>query len=270
VTKLAQIVQDYRTIRKLSPGAAYLLKRTAVLYGAYLGREAMASDLTDLSVSAWLEHLESICAPWTRAGHRTRILGLWRFAAKRLLCQPPGEVRRAPAPEPMPSAWSVDEVGRLVSACQWLNARAAAYFKALILAAYESGLRRSDLWGLSREQIASTGVIAVRMHKTSVPHVVSVRPETAAMILELAGPKPLACPYSSGRYGEYWARLCSMADVRHGGCQQLRRTGATLIAAEHGEDAARAFLGHKSRDMLDHYIDRSVTQPRPWLPPWAG
>jgi integrase len=267
---LLDLVSQYVTIRKLAPGSVYLLRRTATVYGEHLGRAATIVDLTDLAVSGWLAALESTAAPWTRTGHRTRILGLWRFAARRKLCEPPGEVRREPAPEPMPEAWTAEEVRRLVAACDWLNDRARAYFRALILAAYESGLRRGDLRSLDRNQIKADGVIAVRMHKTSVPHVVCVRPETAVEILSLPGQKPLACPWSSGRYGEYWFRLCCNAGVRHGGCQQLRRTGATLVAAEHGEDAARSWLGHRSPEMLSHYLDRRVTQPRPFLPPRAG
>jgi hypothetical protein len=104
--RLEELVDEYRTIRRLSPGAAYLMRRTVTLYGVFLTREATTADLTDLSVSSWLEHLERVCAAWTRTGHRTRILGLWRFGAKRLYCLPPGEVRRAPAPEPMPTAWT--------------------------------------------------------------------------------------------------------------------------------------------------------------------
>lgn len=264
---LLDLVNQYRTIRKLSTGAAYLMKRTVVLFGCYLGRAAKLTDLDDYSVSAWLEHLESVAAAWTRCGHRTRILSLWRFAARRKLCEHPGEVRREPAPEPMPSSWSQDDVRRLLLACGTLNTKAAAYFKALILAAYETGLRRSDLRGLRREWIGLDGVIQIRQHKTGVPHVVRVRPETAAAILALPGDCPLRCPWSSGRYGEYWFRICCAADVRHGGCQQLRRTGATWIAKEYGVDAARDWLGHRTAEMVAHYVDRSVASPQPRLPP---
>jgi integrase len=267
---LQQLTDDYKTIRNLAPGSAYLMRRTVALLTEYLEREATTGDLDDLTISRWLEHLERSSSEWTRTGHRTRLLCLWRYAARRQLAPAPGEVRRCPAPEPMPEAWTSDQVTQLVRACGNLNTKAAAYFRALILAAYESGLRRSDLRALEREQIGPDGLIQLRQHKTRAPHVVAVRPETAAAVLALPGECPLASPYSTGRYGHYWTRLCQMADISHGGCQQLRRTGATLVAVDHGEDAARAWLGHRTAEMVRHYCDRRLTQPRPWLPPRVG
>jgi len=267
---LNDLCGEYQTIRPLTPQAAYLLRRTAVLYGAWLGREAATGDLDDLQVSRWLEAAGATLAAWTVAGHRTRILSLWRFASRRGHCGQPGEVRRCPAPEPMPHSWTTEQVRRLVDATRHLNARARAYFHALILAAYESGLRKGDLTRLRKDEISPSGVLAVRMHKTGRPHVVAVRPETAAEILALPGETPLRSPWSTGRTGEYWQRLRLWAGLAKGGLHQLRRTGATLIAAEHGEDAARSWLGHRSADMVAFYVDRTVTQPRPWLPPRVG
>lgn len=264
---LLDVARQYRVIRPLGQQSGYLLTRTTEIFSTFLGHAATVADLDDLTVSSWLEWCESRYAKWTVAGLRTRILSLWRFAARRKLCGGPGEVRRAPAPVPMPRAWSVDEVGRLVRAAKLLNPRAAAYFGALIPAAYESGLRKGDLQRLLREQIRSDGIITIRQNKTQQPHVVSVRPETAAAILALPGDPPLRCPWSTARYGELWARLRSMADLHSGGLQQLRRTGATWVAAEHGIEAARQFLGHRTGDMWRHYVDQSLASPRPWLPP---
>lgn len=262
---LIDLCGEYQTIRPLSPQAAYLMRRTAVLYGQHLGRVATVDDLQDLTVSRWLAAQRG--SAWTLSGHRTRILSLWRFAARRGLCGPPGEVRHCPAPEPMPRAWTVEQVRRLLDATRHLNARAAAYFHALIQAAYESGLRKGDLDRLRKDEVDPSGVLAVRQHKTGGVHVVAVRPETAAEIVALPGETPLRSPWSSGRTGEYWQRLRLWAGLARGGLHQLRRTGATLIAAEHGEDAARAWLGHRSAEMIRHYVDRAVTQPRPYLPP---
>lgn len=268
--RLSEVVADYATVRGLCGQAAYLMRRTDRIYSDWLTRAARTGDLDDLSVSRWLEWAEGHYARWTCTGLRTRILCLWRFAARRKLCAGPGEVRREPAPTPMPRAYTVEEVGRLVRAARLLTTeRTRDYFSALLPAAYESGLRKGDLQRLRREQIRPDGLIAVRQHKTGQPHIVSVRPETAAAILALPGDCPLKCPWSTARYGELWSRLRAMADVRDGGLQKLRRTGATWVAAEHGVEAARQFLGHRSGEMWRHYVDESLARPRPWMPPPA-
>lgn len=90
---LIDLCGEYQTIRPLSPQAAYLMRRTAVLFGQHLGRAATVEDLQDLLVSRWLASQQG--SAWTLAGHRTRILSLWRFASRHGYCGPPGEVRRS-------------------------------------------------------------------------------------------------------------------------------------------------------------------------------
>lgn len=262
---LDDIINDYARARPLSPGAVYLLRRTAILYTAHLGHLVTTDDLTDDAVSSWIAGQEGRTSQSTLAGHRTRLLCLWRFAAKRRWCLPPGDVRPARPPDPQPEAWTIDEVGRLLAACPRMGAD-GAYLAALISTAYESGLRRGDCQRLHRMQIGT--VIRMRQHKTGFGHEPQLRPETVAAVLALPGEYPLRCPWSSRRYTKAWRRLRKLAALPdRGGCQQLRRTGATWVAVSEGIDAAREFLGHRSAEMVEHYVDRRFYKPRGHLPP---
>lgn len=265
---LDQIVTDYALARPLSRGARYLMGRTAALYSAHLGRPATVADLTDDGVSAWIASHEECCSRSTLAGHRTRLLCLWRFAARRGHCVPPGDVRAARPPDPAPEAWTVDEVGRLLAACPRLG-RDGEYLAALIAVAYESGLRRGDCQRLRRDQIGP--VVRIRQQKTGYTHEPRLRPETVARVLALPGEYPLACQWSSRRYTRAWRRLRRLAGLPdHGGCQQLRRSGATWVAVGEGLDAAAEFLGHRSPGMVRYYVDRRYYRPRGHLPPSAA
>jgi len=264
---LRELLQTYQTLHPCTPGYAYQLGRSIDLYGQMLGHAPTVADLTDESVSLWLCHLERSHAPRTRAGHRGNLLILWRFAARRKLCQPPCEVRRCPKPAPMPVAWTVDQVTSLLAACDALPASAQAWFRATIAVCYESGLRRGDVRRLHRDQFQPGGLIVCRQSKTQTPHVAGLREETIALVLSLPGAYPLACPWSPRWYDRLWRRLRKAAGLSSGACQQLRRTGATLVASQHGIDAARQFLGHKTGDMWRHYVDTRIASPRPYLPP---
>lgn len=266
--RLDEITDTYVLIRSLSRGAAYLLRWSVRSFGRYLGHDPTTADLTDSAVSAWLASLASKSAPATRAEHRTHILSVWRFAARRGYCLPPVDVRRERAPEPQPEAWTVAEVRRLLAVCDQMGPD-GDYLRIEISAAYESGIRKSDLHGLRRDQIGET-ISGYRMSKTAWPHEPRLRPETVVAILARAGDRPLACPWGPRKYRQLWARLRQLAGVDgRGGCQRLRRTGATWIAVHQGIDAARGYLGHRSAEMVRHYVDRRYYRPRGVLPPVA-
>ena len=266
-TLLSAILADYLTLRPICSGSAYQLRRTIGLFGEHLDRSPTVEDLTDLSVSRWLQAIESTHAGWTRAGHRTRILSLWRFANRQRLCSPPGEVRREPTPEPQPESWTLEEVSSLLHHCPTVDP--SGYLHALILACYDTGLRKSDCQAVRREQIGQDGVIRqLRQHKTGWPHSPVLRPETLTAVLALPGDRPLACPWCCRTYTARWRRLRSLARLPdRGGCQQLRRTGATWVAVSEGMGAAMRFLGHRSPEMIRHYVDRSRLADRQPLPP---
>jgi len=259
------LVQEYCLARPVSSGHAYLLRRTCTLFGCERKHTATTDDLTDQAVSQFVLWLEPLYARWTVAGHRVRILGLWRFAARRYGIAGPGEVRRAPVPEPMPQAWTLEEVRRLLASAAEMG-EGGGWFRAAVLTAYESGLRKGDLAKLDREEIAS-GCIQIRQHKTAQPHVIRLSEATVAAILALPGRFPLAVPWGCRKYTRLWQQLRAAAGVGEGAFQRLRRTGASYVAREHGLDAAREWLGHRSPDMVKHYVDRRIAERKLWRPP---
>ena len=257
--QLTELLDRYLAMRKLSEGAAYQMRRSLALFTGQT-----TDDFTDLFVSRWLASLEATYAPWTLSGHRTRILCLWRFAARHGWATPPGEVRRETPPEPMPDTWTIEELGRLIATCPLVDG--GHYLRPLILAGYETALRRSDLWGLHRSQIAVDGLVSLRQHKTGRCHEPRMRRETADEVLSLKGDYPLACPWGPRAFYNRFAELRRLANVGEGALQQLRRTGATEVARESGISAASAFLGHRSPGMVWHYVARSAVA-KPYLPP---
>lgn len=265
MTPLTTILDEYVILNPVAPRTAYQLRHCVALFTSYLGHPATTADLTDLTVSAWIQSQEGSFAPRTIATRKTVLSGLWRFAAGRGYCSPPGTLRRVRVGDPMPRAWSLDEMHRLLSAT--LLIKRSAYWRAFLLMAYESGLRRSDLIALDRSAIGADGVVVVRMAKTRHVHACQVRPETAALALALDGQRPLEWPHSRAEWWRYFRRLRQLAGVDGGAAQQLRRTGATWVAREQGVDAARRFLGHRSPAMIRYYLDERIARPVVYLPP---
>lgn len=66
-------------------------------------------------------------------------------------------------------------------------------------------------------------------------------------------PRKPRAKYTPNPYARAVARACLAAGVPHWHPHQLRHTAALLIEREHGAEAARATLGHKTLNMTLHY-----------------
>lgn len=69
-------------------------------------------------------------------------------------------------------------------------------------------------------------------------------------------PNPIRKPkahFDTTSYNRAIARACEKAGVAPWHAHQLRHTAALLISREHGSEAARAVLGHKTLNMTLHY-----------------
>lgn len=246
------------------------------VFSAWLQRDAVLSDLADDTVNEWLRSLEKTYAAKSIKGFRGDLLALWRWlaASPQRLCDPPTEIRKIKLGEPCPISWTDEEAAKIVSRCRELTGvlpngiSRAIYCECLFRFGYDSGLRRSDCWTIRRNQIRADGTIVLRQHKTGHAHWPVIRPETLALLAQLPGDSPLACPWKkTSRWYTFWkTHVTGPAGVRHGSMQQVRRTGATHLAIEHPE-AVQRYLGHRSPEMQRFYIDYSIAKPQRHLPP---
>lgn len=262
---LSTIIDEYQVLRPIAPRTLYGLRHVADLFGHHLGHTPTTDDLTDLLVSGWVQSQEGHIGRRTLASRKAILVSIWRFASHRGYCPLPGQLRRATPGDPMPRAWTQEELHRLL--CAALLLPRADWWRAFLLTGYESGLRRTDLIALDRSAIGADGTIIVRMVKTGHLHACQVRPETAALVLALDGPRPLEWPKCRSEFWRYFRRLRKLANVEGGAAQQLRRTGATWVAKENGLQSAIEFLGHRSSRMIVYYIDPRICRPAVWLPP---
>ena len=146
-----------------------LTKSTITLYlccvrniESWANRPVLVSDLSDDFVNRWLVFLgtTAICKT-TVANHRRFILAMWRHAFQdRLTDTPPLRVRKIQTPRTLPEAWSVDQMTHLLEACEHITGRdipigvkRSAFWRALILAAWSTGLRLGDIERIKRDQI---------------------------------------------------------------------------------------------------------------------
>jgi integrase len=233
-----------------------------VFAGELPPRKISAGTLSDFIAS--LERNTAEYSPRYIKNHRANLLTILRFAADRLNIPeiPARHVRRVKVPPPDPWAWSDDELARLVQAASSIGGNLpfrrrctrSLYSLALIGAAYDTGLRRGNLFSLKHEQIAFDGIIRVRHHKTGQPHTCQLSPHVANLVRSIPYERPLNWTASSAEYSSLWRELCAIAGIRYGLTQQVRRTAATCVWEDEPAVVQR-FLGHLTSDMWRFYVD---------------
>lgn len=187
---LADACDRYSTYRSLRSSTTYQMRRGLALYSEFLGRPATVEDLSEGSVSGWLAALSETHAAPTVAVHRTNLLTLWRDLADQGLCNQPGRIRRCRRPPPCPVSWTRDELRAVLVQIATLEGQfrggpdKRTYCQALVHAAYDTGLRRSDLRTLRMAQIRPDGSIVLRQLKTGQPHQPRVRTATKELLNE--------------------------------------------------------------------------------------
>lgn len=273
----------YLRERAVSKKAAELYRRSIDLFGEHLKTPATTDHLESGTITDWIMHMEELVASGrmsqrTIYGHRASIITLWRFAAEGgHVATVPARVRKVMKPRPNPIAWTPEEWTRMIEAADALEGEfedwvpRSQYFGALMRVAYDTGLRRGDMFRLTQQDVRDDGRLRIVQHKTSEPHQPVMRPDTLERFRGLPGKNPLKWQGNvSGLY--YWFGKLRRAAKLQGGClHQTRRTGATLVVLQtNSVEQAKKYLGHRTGDMWRSYVDMGIADPTPVLPPMPG
>lgn len=245
---------------------------------AEFGRSPTIDDLEFRTVNSWLESAQKRgLAQWTVSGYRRNLLAIWRFAYQEgETNEPPLRVRRIRICERPVTAWTLDEIRELDSAASELSGeygpgiQCSVFWQAMIHAAYSTGLRRGDLLGLQRTQIAPDGVIEVPQHKTGSIVRTRLSTHARAMVDKMAeSGDPRAFPWDEhlNTLNSHFKRLVKSARIRPGTLRWLRRSAGSYADMVQPGSGPR-LLGHRDcRTFSRFYEDRSITGKLPPSPP---
>ena len=246
-------------------------------FSAHLGHEATTDDLNDDALASWM--LATVDAGLTEvtANQRAKqIRSLWNWAAKRRLVEVWPTVRNLTEPEPMPLAYDMDEVQRLMDACRrakgWVGPhRARDWWTSLHLFIWDTAERIGAVLAITRDLVdldKLTVRVPAKLRKGGrLSMSYTIRPETASALQVMLVPLS-----DSGLVWEHHWRCDSTMyrayrtivrdaglkwDRRQSGFQKLRRTVLTMIEVAGGD--ATAFARHSSRRVTkESYLDQRI------------
>lgn len=272
--RLTAIVAAYLGERDASRHYAASLARTArkaTAYGIVYG-----SQLSPDNVNLFLRSIE--CSDTTRCNVKRELCTIWRYAAE-IGAAPTGPIRvlklrrhRRP-----PRAWSMAELIVLLRTAERdktiVNLRCRNVLRCHVLPAwirigYDSGLRFSDIYGITGDNLRE-GRVTVVAQKTGKPTVRVLSDSTWQVAMQLLRFSPDKSLFSwlltRRRAFVLWQSFLSEHGLP-GTSKWLRRSAATQIERR-TPGGATPFLSHSSPTLArDHYID-PVLMDMPLGPP---
>jgi hypothetical protein len=271
-------LERYLSAREVSASYAAQLRHALAMLERFHGSDLDLSDLHPELLNAWLtDAAKRGLSDETRRSRRRMALTLWRDAADLGLVAPPRRVMRVSQRDRINTAWNLEDMTRLLSACDQLTKfyshgiSKRLYWRSYIMTAWDSGLRGCDLRRLMRTGIRTDGCVTIIQHKTGRRLRCRLRPETVTAINATFPPARELCFPMWGRL-EAWrreaARLLRLSGLA-GSIGQLRHSSGTAVEHDH-PGHGHEHLGNTRAVFERHYLDLDqVAFDRP-LPPAIG
>jgi len=256
--------------------------KTVTLYGysirsieAFWGRTLLVSELAESTVLPWLSARSQEVAPKTVHRERGDILTLWRFAARRGLCdhspdEPRVDIPPVKLPERTPTAWRPEELSLILSAARNLRGRMkgteidkAVWWPSLILFLYHTGTRIGAALAVRTVDVDLGLRLVMLRHdtaKTRVEQALRLHPQVCeAVAKHFDASRQLVWPYHYHPRTKFdqlkrLLRRAGLPSGRDRAYHCLRRTCYTHTARFGGREMAARQLGHKT-DLSRFYLD---------------
>jgi len=251
-------------------------------FAKYLGRPPLLSDLTDETVSGFMQSILDSGLSRVTANHsRGYVLALWRYAyrvykkqtgRKRLVREAP-DVPKLREHRRLPVAWTIEQMQRLLTAAAETGGSidsipAGLWWTALLLTMYDTGIRRGAAFAIQRCDVdLDTGWLTVpaENQKQKVEQRFKVSGQTSDALRRIwEPPRRLLFPWPSQKTNAAWTKLTGIlirAELPHGPrdkYHKIRRTTASHIAKAAGVSVASAVLGHSDVEVTKRYIDPTI------------
>ena len=234
-------------------------------------RKPLSYDL----VNAWLEEIGRDLSPATIESYRRVVLALWRHAADEGWAEWPmaRKIKRVRVPAPSVQCYTHDQACDLIARAAALTGRLADgtsrsdYWTAIIATAWDTGLRRSDLWRVKASQLHGD-VLETISSKTGQRSYHRLYASTVKRILSLGranGTPIFAWPHDPKTFSNHFQEICQ----GRGSFKWLRRSSGSYVeAAQPG--AGPKHLGHANPATFYRHYDSRAVSVSSVMPPELG
>lgn len=230
------------------------------------------SDLTEESLSRFVRDLEGVRQPGYVKRLRADLITIWKDAARehpeQVKAPNTERIRAVRVPQRTPEAWTFAQVKQLLRVCSGITGEypsgitKAAYWRAWILVAWDTGIRPSDVQLIRFAQVRE-GSITLTQVKTGRVHWAKLSPATLSAIDAIRQPEReliLPWPHTPQAFQKAFAKLVEVAGLK-GTPKKLRKSAASEVERQQ-PGSAQAFLGHNTPGLAyKNYVDPTIANP---------
>jgi integrase len=258
----------------MMPGSVLQLRIAVALLDEWHGGPVLLTDLSPAMLTAWMRWLgEGGRAAPTVNKKRSSVLAIWRHAAEAGFCSPPNRVPKRLEPRRVPTAWRIEDVGRLFAACDqlrgwWEGGPVAIYWRLGLSLIWDTGCRINEVL---RAKVADVDLSAATWHVPAEgrkgrreDRLYTLHPSTVDLVRStLVYPRQRLFPFPCQRR-QLWVHLHQLLVLaglqvgRRFGFHCLRRTVESYAAKARGVEWAAEAIGHSVEVARRSYISPAI------------
>lgn len=280
--KLTDLFENlYRPLRLRgkSPKTVRLYGSMLRTFGRWLGRDAELRDLDELVFARYLEHRAGVVSPYTAEKERSQLMALASLAWERRMLETKPQCPPAPLPERIPTAWSVEDMERLMFyasnpdtyGCRSHGDHYSRVIPALIAVAWDTGERIGAIMETRRGDYTRPNILVrAEARKGRKRDRIYQLTETACDLVErsaaIGNGELFPWPFARTYLWSVFAKPKAAAGLDNGskrqGFHQVRRTTLSHFCARGGD--ATWMADHSSPKITKRwYLDPRLTENGP-------
>lgn len=277
---LLTLLRDtYAPLNGVSDRTVRIYGFTLKAFGEFLGQESgdgyiepTVDHLEELVVARFLAHRLRTRSVGTAAKDRCQIRAIWEFLSRRGICKTWPLIRPIRVPERVPKAWLIDEFKRLLESAgeecgEIVGIPAAAWWRAILITAYEVGERIGGLLSIEWDDVAPNGITIRAEGRKGQRRDIwrGISPACYEAIMATKNERRLVFDWDKS-YGMIWhdlGRICERAGLpndRMSKFHRVRKTTASYAAAG-GLDPQKV-MDHASPLTTRRYLDPRIVKQR--------
>lgn len=280
--RLLDYVDSYALSHDIRGSTLEQYRVTASVMNRWRGKPVEIEELADDLVNRFLRDIGESSKPHTVASKKRQLLAIWRSAAEDGYCQHPKRVRAIRLPETKREIWTPGDVRKLVESLEAIRGRipqseiqTGLALSALVRVAWDTGMRRSDIFRLERTHAEHDGWLEIVQRKTGRLVLCRLSEQTRKIILRTfdswAPPRRLIWPGGPSVIRRLTSLIADHAEQlglasSRQPFKALRRSSITAVEAQ-APGSGYLQAGHtNAQTTIRFYLNPAIAQmskPRP-------